>query len=511
MQPAVNGEDRQWMRPDLRSRCSWSLCPGGPSPHPHRSGSPAPNILTDILGQIGNTPLVRLNKIPQAHGLQCELLAKCEFFNAGGSVKDRIAVRMLEDAERAGTLKPGDTIIEPTSGNTGIGLALAAAVKGYRCIIVLPEKMSNEKVDVLRALGAEIVRTPTHAAFDSPESHVGVAWRLKTQIPNSCILDQYRNASNPLVHYDETAEEILKQCDGRVDMLVAGAGTGGTITGIARKLKEKCPQCQIVGVDPEGSILAEPAQLNQTDVSGYEVEGIGYDFIPTVLDRSVVDKWYKSSDERSFLMARQLIREEGLLCGGSSGSAVSVAVEAARGLAAGQRCVVILPDSVRNYMTKFLSNDWMAQKGFQQKLPEDVQQPWWWRARVKQLDVSRPLTLPPSLSVRSALDTLRQRGCERAAVLCEGGPVLGVVTLSHLLRSVLAAKVQRDDPVDQALIMQFPQVEAEDELGAVAGRLDASPFALVMDRQKIPPVVTGILTPGDLLDFITREKVVCSE
>ncbi|XP_032888218.1 cystathionine beta-synthase-like protein [Amblyraja radiata] len=294
-------------------------------------------------------------------------------------------------------------------------------------------------------------------------------------------------------------------------MLVAGAGTGGTITGIARKLKEKCPQCQIVGVDPEGSILAEPAQLNQTDVSGYEVEGIGYDFIPTVLDRSVVDKWYKSSDERSFLMARELIREEGLLCGGSSGSAVSVAVEAARGLAAGQRCVVILPDSVRNYMTKFLSNDWMAQKGFQQKLPEGVQQPWWWRARVKQLDVSRPLTLPPSLSVRSTLDTLRQRGCERAAVLCEGGQVLGVVTLSHLLRSVLAAKVQRDDPVDQALIKQFPQVEAEDELGAVAGRLDACPFALVMDRQETPPVVTGILTPGDLLDFITRERVVCSE
>ncbi|XP_078264742.1 cystathionine beta-synthase-like [Rhinoraja longicauda] len=226
---------------------------------------------------------------------------------------------------------------------------------------------------------------------------------------------------------------------------------------------------------------------------------------------TVVDKWYKSNDERSFLMARQLIREEGLLCGGSSGSAVSVAVEAARGLTAGQRCVVILPDSVRNYMTKFLSDDWMAQKGFQQKRPEGVQQPWWWRARVKQLDVPRPLTLPPSLSVRCALDTLRQRGCERAAVLCEGGQVLGVVTLSHLLRSVLAAKVQRDDPVDQALIKQFPQVEAEDELGAVAGGLDACPFALVMDRQETPAVVTGILTPGDLLDFITRERTVCSE
>lgn len=199
-------------------------------------------------------------------------------------------------------------------------MALAAAVKGYRCIIVMPEKMSMEKVDVLRALGAEIVRTPTSARFDSPESHVGVAWRLKNEIPNSHILDQYRNPSNPLAHYDATAEEILEQCDGKLDMLVAGAGTGGTITGIARKLKERCPNIKIVGVDPEGSILAEPEELNKTDKTQYEVEGIGYDFIPTVLDRSVVDTWYKSDDEESFNMSRMLIREEGLLCGKFAGS-----------------------------------------------------------------------------------------------------------------------------------------------------------------------------------------------
>uniref|UniRef100_A0A8C5P7P3 cystathionine beta-synthase n=1 Tax=Leptobrachium leishanense TaxID=445787 RepID=A0A8C5P7P3_9ANUR len=256
--------DRKWIRPDLPSKYS-----------------------PDILDKIGDTPLVRINHIGKAHGLKCELLGKCEFFNAGGSVKDRISLRMVQDAERDGILKPGDTIIEPTSGNTGIGLALAAAVKGYRCIIVMPEKMSMEKVDVLRALGAEIVRTPTNARFDSPESHVGVAWRLKNEIPNSHILDQYRNASNPLAHYDSTAEEILEQCEGRLDMLVAGAGTGGTITGLARKIKEKCPGCKVVGVDPEGSILAEPEELNQTDKTGYEVEGIGYDFIPTVLDRTV--------------------------------------------------------------------------------------------------------------------------------------------------------------------------------------------------------------------------------
>ncbi|XP_062906266.1 cystathionine beta-synthase a isoform X1 [Mobula hypostoma] len=519
MEPQVNGPERHWRRPDLPSRCTWSLgTPPGQSPHPHRSPSALPNILPSVLSKVGNTPMVRLNKIPQAHGLQCELLVKCEFFNAGGSVKDRIAVRMVEDAERMGILKPGDTIIEPTSGNTGIGLALAAAVKGYRCIIVLPEKMSSEKVDVLRALGAEIIRTPTQASFDSPESHIGVAWRLKNEIPNSCILDQYRNPSNPLVHYDETAEEILSQCDGKVDMLVAGAGTGGTITGIARKLKEKCPNCQIIGVDPEGSILAELQHLNQTVVSAYEVEGIGYDFIPTVLDRLVVDKWYKSNDKSSFQMARQLIREEGLLCGGSSGSAVSVAVQAARSLKKGQRCVVILPDSIRNYISKFLSDKWMVQKGFQQKLAEPGQKPWWWKVCVEQLKIVAPLTVPPSLSCREAVEILREKGYDQAPVVTKAGQVLGVVTLSHMLSSILTAKVQHDDPVIEVLTKHFPQVTGTDELGELSVKLDSNPFVLVMDhkaavggRCPAQPVVTGVVTAADLLDFITREGVVCAQ
>lgn len=281
------------------------------------------------------------------------IVVKCEFFNAGGSVKDRIGKRMIEEAEKSGKLKPGYTIIEPTSGNTGIGLALAAAVKGYRAIITMPEKMSQEKVDVLRALGAEIIRTPTEAAFDSPESHISVALRLNKQIPNSVILDQYANPYNPIAHYDTTAEEILKSCGGKIDMFVAGAGTGGTISGVARKLKEKCPDCVIVGVDPHGSILAEPEELNKIEGS-YKVEGIGYDFIPRVLDRTVVDKWYKSDDLNSFTYSRRLIREEGILCGGSSGSAMWAAIEAAKSLKKGQRCVVLLADSVRNYMSKFL-------------------------------------------------------------------------------------------------------------------------------------------------------------
>jgi cystathionine beta-synthase len=242
--------------------------------------------------------------------------AKCEFLNPGGSVKDRIGYRMVVDAEEKGLLIPGvSTIIEPTSGNTGIGLAMASAVRGYRCIIVLPEKNSDEKVNTLTALGAEIIRTRTEAKFDDPDSLVAVAQRLQKEIPNSIILNQYTNAGNPLAHYDGTGAEILHQLDGGVDMVVCGAGTGGTIAGIGRKIKEKQPECVIVGIDPEGSILAQPEKLNESDVKVYEVEGIGYDFIPTVLDRNVVDKWMKVNDSMALPMARRLISEEGLLCG----------------------------------------------------------------------------------------------------------------------------------------------------------------------------------------------------
>ncbi|XP_041067158.1 cystathionine beta-synthase a isoform X2 [Carcharodon carcharias] len=512
----IGATERKWIRPNLPSRCTWQ--PGAPlsqSPHRHQSPSPVPDILPNILSKIGNTPMVRLNKIASAHGLKCELLAKCEYFNAGGSVKDRIALRMVEDAEKSGELKPGDTIIEPTSGNTGIGLALAAAVKDYRCIIVLPEKMSTEKVDVLRALGAEIVRTPTSARFDSPESHVGVAWRLKNEIPNSCILDQYRNPGNPLVHYDQTAEEILRQCNGKVDMLVAGAGTGGTITGIARKLKEQCPNCQIIGVDPEGSILAEPEQLNQSENSTYEVEGIGYDFIPTVLDRSVVDKWYKSNDRNSFQIARQLIQQEGLLCGGSSGSAVSIALKAAQDLKEGQRCVVILPDSIRNYMTKFLSDKWMMQKGFQVSPPNISKKPWWFKCHVEDLNVSPALTVLPSVSCQRTIEILQEKGYDQAPVVSDGGLLLGVASLSQMLSSILAAKVKQTDPVAQVLCKQFKKVEGSDDLGKLSCILETNAFALIMNEQDKSLTdgtrhkkwaVIGIVTAIDLLSFITQKK-----
>ncbi len=314
-------------------------------------------LLDNILQAIGKTPIVKLNHI--GADLPCQLYAKCEFLNPGGSLKDRIGYFMVEEAEKKGLIRPGDTLIEATSGNTGIGIALAGAVKGYRVIITMPEKMSHEKEVVLTALGTTIYRTPTAAAWDDPDSHIELAKRLVKELPRAHILDQYSNPDNPGAHYYFTAEEILSDMEGQLDMLVVAAGTGGTITGVARRLKEVIPNLIVIGVDPIGSILG-----GGTEIKPYLVEGIGYDFFPKVLDNSLVDEYIKINDKDSFLMARRLIREEGLLVGGSSGSAVWAMLKAAQRLNAGQRCLVILPDSIRNYLTKFVDEGWMKEHQF---------------------------------------------------------------------------------------------------------------------------------------------------
>ena len=310
-----------------------------------------------ILSTIGDTPVVKINKV--AKELDCNLFAKCEFFNPGGSVKDRIGWKMVEDAEKSGRIKPGDTLIEPTSGNTGQGLALAAAVKGYKCIITMPEKMSQEKQIVLESLGAKIVRTPTEALSSDPDSHISVAKKLQKEIKNSHILDQYSNPSNPNAHYEGTAEEIIKDFGSDLDMIVISVGTGGTITGVAKRLKKELPNIKVVGADPVGSILG-----GGDEISSYLVEGIGYDFIPDVLDNNLIDQYIKTHDEESFIMARRLIKEEGLLCGGSCGATMVAALKAASKLKSGQNCLVILADSIRNYMTKFPIDEWMKHNGF---------------------------------------------------------------------------------------------------------------------------------------------------
>ncbi len=449
------------------------------------------NIHDSIIDAVGHTPMVRLSRI--GRDLPCELLAKCEFVNPGGSVKDRIGVKMLLDAEKAGRIKPGDTLIEPTSGNTGIGLALAAAVRGYRLIITMPEKMSQEKQVVLEALGAEIIRTPTEAAWDAPESHIGVAKRLREVLPNAHILDQYGNPSNPLAHEEGTGREIIDQCEGKLDAVVITAGTGGTISGVARVIKRELPHVKIIGVDPEGSILAGPGEIKS-----YKVEGIGYDFIPDVLDRSLVDEWVKSNDRDSFRTARQLIRQEGLLCGGSCGAAVWAARKVAMQMKPGQRVVAVLADSIRNYLSKFASDAWMRQNQFTDNELDlgtigDL---------LRSMSRGAVITVDVTDSVRDALAKFKANGISQLPVL-DGKELAGILTESDLLQHLVSGRANQETKLAEVMERRVSTVSVHANAGELPRIFERGEVALVTDEKRH---VLGIVTKLDLIELLASRR-----
>ncbi|XP_037034281.1 cystathionine beta-synthase-like [Bradysia coprophila] len=470
--------------------------------HTHRDYELEKNVFANVLHVIGKTPLIKLNKIPQAEGLQCNVYVKVEFFNPGGSIKDRVALRMIEDAESLGKLTPGCTIIESSSGNTGIGLAMACAVKGYKCVIVMPDKMSEEKVAVIKLFGAKIVLTPTESGSDDPNGLIMVAKRLNQEIPNSVILDQHENSGNPLSHYDGTGEEILYQLDDKVDMVVCGVGTGGSITGISGKVKERCPECIIVGVDAEDSVLSQPEKVKQSDVIFYEVEGIGYDFIPNVFHRHLVDRWIRTNDKMSFQMIRRLIREEGILSGGSSGAVLAGALQSAKDLKTGQNCVVILSDGIRNYMNKFVIDNWLEARMF--KEIENKFNHWWWNHTVKDLNVKIPKHVSNDSLVIDALNLLKSECLQHVPIADENGTLDGFLNLKDLTKKVVSQNCPLNQSINMVVFKQFRSAVETTTLGFVARILETDEFVAVLNSENH---CIGIVTHIDLLNFIGLSNI----
>ncbi len=445
----------------------------------------------DALQAIGRTPLIRLNKV--TGGAQCLMLAKVEYMNPGGSVKDRPALTMLEAAEKSGHLKPGGTIVEPTSGNTGSGLAMAAAIRGYRCILVMPDKMSKEKVDLLRAYGAEVVVTPTNVPNESPESYYGVANRLASEIAGAFQPNQFHNHHNPEAHYRTTGPEIWEATAGQITHLVAGIGTGGTISGTARYLKEQNPKIHVVGADPEGSIYSGDTPKS------FAVEGIGMNYLPETVDLKVIDEVVRVSDRESFLMARRITREEGLLVGGSSGTAAAAAVRLAATLPKEAVLVVIFPDSGRGYMSKIFNDEWMIANGF---LAEGKR-----RATVGDvLRSKRPL--PPMITVKDtdvvkdALDLLRQYEISQIPVMRDHEQIGSINDVA-----VMQAVFDRSDiihkPVSEVMGSPFPVLDQSEAIELAYKLLTLANHAVVVTDDGDP---VGVLTRQDIISYLSTSS-----
>ncbi|MFI2610260.1 cystathionine beta-synthase [Kitasatospora sp. NPDC018619] len=455
-----------------------------------------------IIDLVGNTPLVKLNKVTE--GISATVLAKVEYFNPGGSVKDRIAMRMIEAAEASGALKPGGTIVEPTSGNTGVGLAIVAQQKGYKCIFVCPDKVSTDKINTLRAYGAEVVVCPTAVAPEHPDSYYNVSDRLVRETPNAWKPDQYSNPDNPASHYHSTGPELWEQTDGRITHFVAGVGTGGTISGTGNYLKEASGgRVKVIGADPEGSVYSGGTGRP------YLVEGVGEDFWPTAYDRGVADEIVAVSDKDSFQMTRRLAKEEGLLVGGSCGMAVVAALEVAKKLGPDDVVVVLLPDGGRGYLSKIFNDDWMADYGFLPSATDEahIGEVLARKESIEQGGVPQFVHMHPGETVAEAVRVLREYGVSQMPVVSPGaghpdimaGEVIGSVVEKLLLEGIFAKEIELTDTLDKVMSKPLPVVGSGETVTNLMTVLEKADAAVVLVEGK----PQGIVTRQDLLGFLT--------
>lgn len=453
-------------------------------------------IYDSVVDLIGNTPLVRLRSVTQ--GLKATVVAKVEYVNPGGSIKDRIAVRMVDAAERDGLIKPGGTIVEPTSGNTGVGLALVAQQRGYKCVFVCPDKVSLDKINVLKAYGAEVVVCPTAVEPDDPRSYYSVSDRLAREIPGAWKPNQYANPNNPRSHYETTGPEIWEQTDGRVTHYVAGAGTGGTISGTGRYLKERNPAIRVIAADPEGSVYSGGTGRP------YLVEGVGEDFWPTTYDAPIVDEVIAVSDRDAFEMTRRLAREEGLLVGGSCGMAVVAALRVAETLGPDDLVVVVLPDSGRGYISKIFNDEWLAKYGF---LTHDGDTTVGDVLGAKSVGASLPefIHVHPTETIRDAVDILREFGVSQAPVVkaeppVMAGEVVGSVREKDLLDALFSGAVTLSDPVSAHMSASLPFVGAGESVAqAIAAMVDSDAVIVTQDGKPV-----GVVSRQDVLGHLTQ-------